>query len=217
MRRNTSPIRRQVEHNEHSTDGPCSDIEPIEDDPLPKATLHVQAPNRVVDGRQLRLDLDHEGDAAGRLQPKNVDRSTLAILGERDLDVDIPAQANELICHMADEGRVTFIEQPVDLSAAPRNQGVEAGVDRGERAPEDSDRKRREVSSLDQGNGLLRETGSGGEFPLAESAPTTERAKQPSDTHVVHASMVLKVTYPRRIREVSGTPSKDYPVVCLSA
>ncbi len=110
----------------------------------------MEPPDLVVDGGQLRLDLDDQREAVGWSKRQDVDRATLAEFSELDLDVCLPASANELVRDLTDKERVPFIEQPIDLAASPRDCAFEAGVDRREGTPEHPDRKRRQMSTLDQ-------------------------------------------------------------------
>lgn len=176
MGAHTSPVRGHVEDDEHPTHGFCSHVKPIEQDLPSEPTLDVETADRVVDGRQLGLDLDDDTDRAGRLKRKDVDRSTLAELGERDLDLDQPAEADQLVCCLTDKQRVALVQQTIDLAAPPRNHRVKARVDGCECRAERANRERGEVTALDQRNGLLREPGRGGEIGLAQVFATAERS-----------------------------------------
>ena len=66
-----------------------------------------------------RLDLDNERHSASRMKRKNVDRTSLAPDGERNLDRYLPASLPERQHDQLDEVRMSFIEQPIELLAIP--------------------------------------------------------------------------------------------------
>jgi len=140
MGSNAPPIRGAIENHDQAADGGRSPIEPCEDELGAQPLFDVEAANGVVDGGQLGLDLDDEGDPACRTERKDVDRAALAEFRERNLQVGIPPAVGECVRRPADQRGVLLVEQPIDLPATPRNESLEAGIDRGERSPERVDR-----------------------------------------------------------------------------
>ena len=104
--------------------------------------------------------------------------------------MDLPTQSHQLIRHLTYERCVTFIQQSIDLTAAPRNDSIEAGIDCGERPAKDPDRQRREVPSFDQGDRLLRQPRGPGDVRLTQSSTMTKRHEQPPDPNIIHRWIV---------------------------
>ena len=136
----TPPICRSIEHDEQATHRHWSPTEPVEHELAGETALHVESADRVVDGGQLRLDLDDQRDPVRWPKRQDVDGAALAKLRKRDLDVHVPSFAKELVCDLTDDGRVALVEQAIDLAAAPRDDPIETSVDRREGPAEDADR-----------------------------------------------------------------------------
>lgn len=120
MRGHATPVGRAIENNEHSADRVRLPSEPILDDLRGQATLYVEPANGIVDCRELCLDLDDHDDPACGPNAKDVDGPALTEFRECDLDLeDLPTWLSELAGGHPDQNRVTLIEQPIDLPAAP--------------------------------------------------------------------------------------------------
>ena len=167
MRRHTPPVCRRFADDEQAPDDLRPPCEPIKHDLRRQARLDVKASDRVVDRGQLGFDLDDEDQPDVPLQAENVDRPTVAVLVERDLELDLPAQSLERPGHPAHKTCVALIQESVDRATAPGDGPVKACPDSGEDAPDRLDREPPEVASLDERDDRLRYPGGNGHVQLA--------------------------------------------------
>ncbi len=89
---------------------------------------------------------------------------------------------------MPNEDRVAFVQQAIDLPAAPGHDRFEAGVDSRERVPENADGQRRKVPAFNERNRLLREPRRCCDIGLAQSPSPTDGTKETPNSHIVHSA-----------------------------
>ncbi len=109
-----APLRGRVREHEQSRDGAGPFTEPGLCDGFDGlADLLVQLSNRGLNGHELRLDLDDEGDSSGRPPGEDVDRAALAERGVRDLDLDPPAETKKEADDDAGDAGMAGVEKPI--------------------------------------------------------------------------------------------------------
>jgi hypothetical protein len=76
------------------------------------------------------FDLDDEQRAEYRMERQHVDRAPLTPDRELDLDLHRPAESRESPDQCVDQRRVRFVEQAIELLAAPSEAQVQVGAER---------------------------------------------------------------------------------------
>ncbi len=89
----TPTVRRSVEDDQQAADRDGLPIEAVVNQLRGEAAFHIEPADRVIDGRELSLDLNDQGRAARALNREDVNRSSLPEFGVSDLDLDLPTQA----------------------------------------------------------------------------------------------------------------------------
>jgi hypothetical protein len=82
--------------------------------------------------------------------------------------------------------RVTGIQEPIEIAAAPPADKLDPHVERRADAPKGIERLRTRVTPLDPGDRRLRRTGLGGEVGLSPPSPLADRADRRPESLVVH-------------------------------
>ena len=164
---------RRVKYDKEPRHDDWPPTKAICDDSRGETILYIEPADRVVDGRELGLDLNDQCEALVGSKREEIDASALGEYREGHLSRDLPTEVREVVGNLAQEERVPFIQQAVDLPAPPADQPFVPSVDRREREPEHSRGEGCEVTPLDEGNGLLRNPSRAGNVQLPKSAAAT--------------------------------------------
>ena len=87
---------------------------------------------------------------------------------------------------------MALIQQTVDFGAAPADLKPDAGIERGEDAPDRVERQLVEVATLDPRNLRLRDVGRAGQIHLAPDSPPAQGTNDQADSPVVHRPSVTR-------------------------
>ena len=184
-----APLRGGIRKHEQSRDRAWSLAEPGLGDRLDGlADLLVELPDRRLNGHELRLDLDDEGDSSGRPPGEDVDRAALAERGVRDLDLDPPAETKKEADDDAGDAGMAGVEKPIEVAPAPGDRWRPARVESPEQPPHRGAGQVRSMATLDQGYGLLRQACPLAEFSLRQAQPVPKGPTDPVPHGVIHGS-----------------------------
>ena len=115
--------------------------------------------DRLLDARDLGLDLVDDGDPPVREYCQEVDRATFAPFGERDFRGESPAGGCERAGGSLDQLSVSCVGQPVEVTTTPADNSLEPCVEQGEDAADDFNGESRQMPALEAGNSGLVTTG----------------------------------------------------------
>lgn len=164
---------------------------------------------RLLNGGQFGFHLDDEEQRLAASAGKDVDRSMLAIHRVTDLGRRLPPERHQAPERIADECRMSFVEEPIDQSTTPANVELGRRVERAEDQPDDPQRRSVEVSALQQRDLLLADAGPHREVDLAPSEAQSKRADEPAHTHVVHGRKRGRPASPEAYRRVASAGGHD--------
>jgi len=127
------------------------------------------------------------------MERQDVDRAALAPDRERDLDLDDPAPPNEQCHDRVDQRRVGFVDQPIELFAAPPQLEVHVGAERPGRTNQRSDRHAADLASIDGCDQRAREARVAGDIHLASLVAHAERPELTTEPEPIHPDIVIDV------------------------
>jgi len=194
-----SSTRGLIREDEHSSNRQWLPTKPLANDARPQTNLGVMPADRLLDARDLGLDLVDDGDPPVREYCQEVDRATFAPFGERDFRGESPAGGCERAGGSLDQLSVSCVGQPVEVTTTPADNSLEPCVEQGEDAADDFNGESRQMPALEAGNSGLVTTGGSRQVELAPAASAAQGATQPPDPQVVHRAMVSNTPHPARI------------------
>jgi hypothetical protein len=166
--------------------------------PRRQAALPIQSPEKLVDIRDLGLELDHEQQVAGWVIRKEVDDTALAAEGERRLgraepgtDLTEPAR-DEFV-----QARVARVEQSVEVSGSPPRDQVKSDVQDRSDATEGREAGLAEVAALNPRDGRPRNAGNSRNVGLSQTTAKSDLPQHRPDPLVVHRP---SLTFGRSLR-----------------
>jgi len=148
--------------------------------------FHVEDPERLLEPRDLGLDLDDQKGVAVLAPRQHVDRTSLTKAVERFLTADLPAQSREELDSPVLEQGVPSIKKAVELGTTPPRCQCDVGVENFRYPAVRVDRQRAKSPALDIRHGLLRDPGAGGDVGLPQSHLDADGPERVSDVDTVH-------------------------------
>lgn len=100
--------------------------EPLPGDLRSVADLDVERSKEPIQRAQLGLDFDHEQRRLFEVPSEHVDRASVAIDGERHLDLGDPAQALEDLDDETDQPRMDLVEESIEPRALIPGNKIES-------------------------------------------------------------------------------------------
>jgi hypothetical protein len=167
-----------------------------------KARLAIEHRQKLAGIDDLSLDLDHQNRRRLSVPAEQVDRAALAPDGERHLGQDVPSSD---VAHQAGnqslQCRMPRAEQPIELTAPPARQDVDADVECGGGPAQDRQRYPVQVPSLDQRYQADRHTGPKRHVTLPPASLHAHCAKGGTHPLIAHRFNVELLPYgPLRCR-----------------
>ena len=120
------------------------------------------------------------------MPPDEIDRPALTKMAERPISEDLPASRSHLRCDDVNQPGMMSIEKAIQLGTAPAQRDLQRCSQRCCDAA-----RARQVHVLDQarlevGDELLAYARVGGDVPLPQGMPASQRAEHDSDPAIVH-------------------------------
>jgi len=189
--RDASTVGRGLEENDHTPDGRRPPSEAIEDDPRNQPLLDIEPSDRVIDGGELGLHLNHQRCPVVRAGGEDIDRSAVAEFVEGHLDLDVPSSNLEPPAYRPDQRCVALIEQAVDRAASPREHAFVPCLDRRADGTHGSTREAGEMSAFGERYERLRDIGFASDVELAAALAKPQSPDETAKPNVVHSTMVV--------------------------
>ncbi len=204
--RHPMPVGRCVEDDEERHDARDRQAEPLAREPSAEANLRVEAAHRLFGRGDLRLGLDDEGRVRRRVDGKQVDRSSLAVVIERDLDRCRPAARLERARNGSHRRCVPLVEQSVERAPAVANDEVDVGLERGEDPADRPDREAIAVAPLHLRHERLRNAGGSRHVDLPLSSRPSDGSERATKPERIHVRIIPGAAYSALTRQ---RPSPD--------
>ena len=167
-------------------------------------------PEHFLDRHELRLDLDHEENSFARPPSENIDRTTLAVDAVGNLDSAVPAVLREQLDDEAHQTSVAFVHEPVEVAAAPAEQGLKLRVKLSGNTPDRGERDELEAAPFDERDDVLRNAGAPRQVLLAPAEAVPKCPKASTDPDVLHGSMLTAEPY----SAITESRHDSYPRRC---
>jgi hypothetical protein len=164
-------------------------------DPMCEPGLLAVLAERFLERDEVGLDLDDEDRATCRVPSQQVDRASLAVDRAGHLRPDEPAERLEHPCGPSDELSVAFIDQAIEVAAAPLDRQADLCIQRGRDASDLGDRHASEVAALEPGHEVLRHSSPCRHVRLPPAKSVADRPKRPADPRILHPSIFVVRTY----------------------
>ena len=188
-----TPASRPVAwHHEHSRNRPCFPRQTFVNDPRREPDLLVLLSKRLLDRDELGLHLHDEDQAEIRAPSDDVDGTALTVDRVCHLRRRFPAEHGEPPHRLTDELGVALVEQPVERSSAPADFDLRRGVECREDGSDHPERRRGDVTALEERYLLLAHAGATRDVRLSPPSTQPESAHRSADAHVVHAAIVAR-------------------------
>lgn len=184
----------RVGQHEQPRDGEWMPTEALVGDACPEAALRVVPAQSLLDGRDLRLDLD---DQDGRRRPvpsKRIDGAAVAVPSERHLKTDLPAPALEQRGQASYQTRMTLVEESIELAAPPPDVQDKLRVECAEDATEHADAEVLDMPALEGRHPSLADRGATGEVGLTPAEAMAQGTGDAPEAKLAHAASVRRAT-----------------------
>ena len=129
-----------------------------------------------------------------RMEGKDVNPATIAVVVEANFDPDGPRQGAEQLCHRLLDGGVRGIDQAVQLFALPPNLDLDGCAQRRRNAVDRAKRHAGHVAPLHSRYELSRDAGSGAENSLWPGSAESQETNGPRNVGV-HRAIVGAGSY----------------------
>jgi hypothetical protein len=192
--------RRVIREDQKAADRDRGPAEALASDRGGQPNLLVVAPMRRLDRCEHRLHLDDEKCPPGWKPPQDVDGTAFSELRVRDLDFQLPSSCGEAPDHGLDERSVPFVEQPVELTSAPGESDVKAGVKSHRESVQRDQVDALQPPSFDPRDRLLTEPSRPTEVALAPTPSTPERSDHTAEPYPFHRAWSMDVEDCRGLR-----------------
>ena len=143
---------------------------------------------RLFHRGEFRLHLDDQQRTRRWMPRENIDRTTLPADGKRDFRLDLPTEFGQQPDDPPDDGRMSLVQQAVDLTATKSDGNHHVGIYCAGVTPQLSDVAR--LSAFRSRDVVLRKPGGDCDVDLSPAESMTKRAQEPADALVVRAPMV---------------------------
>lgn len=170
--------------------------EALGDDLRCQPNLRVVTPQRLLDRRDLRLDLDHEQRSARGVPCHQVDRPALAEDGKGHLGPRLPAERFQATRDSADERRMTLVHQPVQLAGAEPQLHAQLGAERPRMSSQSPHRHVLDPPAFDQRDDVLADPRPVGDVLLAPGQAMPKHPEASPQPDVVHHDILGRTASP---------------------
>ncbi len=161
-----------------------------------------EAPLRVKPGQQVLeipnpgLDLDDQERSVARTPGQDVNGAALAVVRERVLGLEFPAQPQQNAGRRLDKGRVSPVSNPVDLRGPPTQPHNRRQTHGSANRPQVTDGHAIDQPPLQSRDGLTAHPGPRSDVLLAQVAGESNLPNHPADLEVVaHAASIASATW----------------------
>lgn len=155
-----------------------------------QARFRVMAPERLLDGGELRLHLDDKEDPRPGMPRQDVDGAALAEDRIGHLGLDDPAGSLEHADRRPHERRVPLVREPVELPASPAQGDHDLGAERLGHRPKAAQRDTFEPACFEARDLRLAQARSQGHVGLPSRLVLAQEPEQSPDPNVVHPDIV---------------------------
>jgi len=124
-----------------------------------------------------------------------IDRSGFPIDRKRHFELGVPTAPLQEPGRAADDGRVSFVKQAVEVAAAPSQPDRETGANSPSQGSEGVDLHSADQPALGERDLMLTDIGRVAEILLTPVAPMPERPQRPTDPNVVHGRSLDTCAY----------------------
>jgi hypothetical protein len=114
-----------------------------------QAPIAVDTPDQALDVDDRRLQLDHQEGTRSAVEAEDVDDTPLTVDRERRFGNDEPFGPSEVARNDLVEGRVTSIQHPIQIAAAPPRVPSQPDLEHPRDPLNRSDRQEPHVATLD--------------------------------------------------------------------
>jgi hypothetical protein len=171
-----------------------------------KSRLLIMLPKCLLDARELSLDLDDEQGAGVGMPSEDVDRAALAIDCIGHFQPELPARLRQQVDDRADQARVTFVEQSIEVTASPSKLDEQVRVEHARDGSHLGERNLLQVTALHQRHDTLRHACAPSHINLAPTEAVTQRAESRADSDVHVATVRARPYSPITQQAVSSYP-----------
>ena len=182
------PVRPPWRDDDPAGDG-LRDPATLLDDLPGETSLPVEGADKLIDVRDVRLQLDDQQRATGGVPGDDVDDASLAVDREGHLRCQLPFR--EGVSEPGRDGvverRVPGVEQSIEISCPPASEQVDPHIQRRGHAAQGDQRKRVEMASFDARDGRVRDAGTLRQVPLSPAALVPDDPDRRTKPAVVHA------------------------------
>ena len=155
----------------------------------------VERGKQLLNVKQARLHLHDQEGTRGRVPGEDVDRSTLAIVTEGELDPDFPRGPLQERDERLHEPRVSGVEQARHLGRGHPWLQLEGHPDRNADARQQPERGRAQPAAFDERDRRLVDARGGLDIGLSPPAAVTRGANEPADSAIIHRLMIVTHAY----------------------
>lgn len=155
--------------------------------------LLVNLSERLLDCRDVGLQLDYQERLCGWQKRQHVDRPALAVNVVGNLDSSLPAGSIEDFRDSCRERRMIRVEQAVELAGPPAHLEHEAGIQRGQDLAQDG--YGGEMTALGVRDCCLGTARGVAELDLTPASATAQNTHDATHALVVHQSSMMSPTY----------------------
>jgi len=155
-----------------------------------QAPIAIDGCNQCLDIDELGLQLNHQQRPARRMECEDVDDTSLAVDRERRLRGQEPARVREGTGDRFVHRRMARGDHPIEISASPSGDVLEADFERGSDAKQRVDRKAAHMAALDPRDGGAGYPGAQRHIGLTPSMPQTNRPEYRSQSKRIHRAMM---------------------------
>jgi hypothetical protein len=181
-----APRRPVLRKDQQPCDGGWIPSEALSGDPGSEANFRVVSSQRLLDRRELGLELDYQERARRFVPGKQVDRAAFAIDRIRHFRLDRPASFHESFDHCLSQRCVPSIEQVVERSTSPSDDDNDLRVKHTEETAETPQRHAFDPAAFQERDFVLTARGLACDVLLAQPESLAEDTRDPSDSEVVH-------------------------------
>ena len=177
---------REIGQHKQSRSHSSMPPESVGRDASREANFLVVLAQRALDRHDLGLHLDDKERACRLVPDEQVNRASLAILGVRNLCPGDPPRSLEDLGDAADESRVAFVHQAIEVAATPSKGDNQFRVEGSRDCANPSEGHVLDAPTFDPGHHVLRLAAAGSQILLRPGSAVAEPANTASDPRVVH-------------------------------
>lgn len=207
-------VGRGVGDDHPSADAVRTRQAPFRRDPGGESRRPVERPDQLLDVHDLGLELDDKDGSARAVPREDVDDPALAVDREGDLWPSAPlGKRREPTRHSPMQRRVTLVEKPRQLTAAPPGKQVQPDVERGSDYAQQAQGTTLQMSPLHLGHDGPGDSSPRRNIGLAPPPPQADRTQRGSDYLILHASSWRALLHSRSTVTWQQPVSRGWPLI----